>query len=476
MNVDSQKHRKLLIADDEAVLWAPTIAGALQNAFQEVSSAEHADQALTMLKKFDESSDLENWILLLDIHYGKESGFEILKRVRALFPNISVVMFSSADDPETMIRCHQLSVGYLSKTRNSLDEIASYLLGVFDAKPQLDNLEQNASELAIKVGAIFQSDKMKQVFLQAAQARQSSDAHVIIRGEQGVGKELIAKAIGNNPLTFNCAGITDSLLESELFGHEKGSFTGAATAKVGLIEAANGGDLFLDEFGELSLKAQASLLRLVEYGEIKRVGSHQVRSVKTRIIGATNAHLEEMAKEGSFREDFLSRFSRVQIRIPSLRERPEDIEPLVEAILKAEGKQRVLSQDCLFVFRKYSWPGNVRELRETLLAALDNAATDMISFSDLPWQFIEQLGKSSHNVEEDCGRMVAANQVLSPTNDFSTLDYEEAMHQFEESLFLKHMDMIRSKNIKVTQASLAKSLGIPRSNLRRKLEQRNITI
>jgi transcriptional regulator with PAS, ATPase and Fis domain len=218
------------------------------------------------------------------------------------------------------------------------------------------------------------------------------DAKVLITGESGVGKDLIAREIhtystrANGPfVAVNCAGLTETLLESELFGHVKGSFTGAYRDKLGKLELANGGTLFLDEVGEMSLRMQALLLRFLEQGELQRVGAHdRGRIVDVRVVAATNRNLAERVAAGEFREDLLYRLRVIHIHVPPLRERRRDIQPLVEHFATARRRVARFTPEALAVLERYRWPGNVRELQNIVEQSIWHATSDEIAVEDLP--------------------------------------------------------------------------------------------
>ncbi len=243
-------------------------------------------------------------------------------------------------------------------------------------------------------GIIGQSPKMREVFDMMSRVL-DSDATVLIEGESGTGKELVARAIHYNGhrkdkpfMAVFCGSLPDSLLESELFGHKKGAFTGAVSDKQGLFEAANGGTFFLDEIGDLSLTIQTKLLRVLQEGEIKRVGETQVRRVDVRIISATNKVLQDLVKEGTFREDLYYRLNTIAIRMPALRERKSDIPLLAQHFLdKFAGQRKAqikgFTPEALDAMTRYAWPGNVRELENTIERAVVLARSELITPEDL---------------------------------------------------------------------------------------------
>jgi two-component system nitrogen regulation response regulator GlnG len=257
-----------------------------------------------------------------------------------------------------------------------------------------------------------------------------ADAAVLLVGESGTGKELVARAIyANSPLAarpyvaINCAAIPDTLLESELFGHERGAFTGALTQRIGKFERADGGTIFLDEIGDMPLALQAKLLRVLQNGEFQRLGGDQTLRTKVRVIAATNKDLTAMVKEKTFREDLYYRIHVVQIQLPPLRERAEDVLPLAEHFLKRAGKDRGLkfSSASKKALQSWRWPGNVRELENAITRAVVCAAAESIEPGDLPPEILGQgiggvtTGDWWKKVEEVAGKggdLLAAGEKL----------------------------------------------------------------
>ncbi len=285
-------------------------------------------------------------------------------------------------------------------------------LGIFKDNSETDSKDRKIRELSNAGdisqgfhGMVGKSRAMKGVYQIVEQAAES-DAPVVIHGESGTGKELVAHALHelgrrrNGPFVqFNCAALNESLLESELFGHTKGAFTGAVRHRMGRFEAAQGGDIFLDEIGEMPLESQVKLLRVLESRQIERVGDHRSIHVDVRVITATNRDLSQMVTEGTFRHDLFFRINVLPIHLPPLRERAEDIPLLVEAFIqqlntKTEKKVTGLSPDVMKDFMGYHWPGNVRELKSALEYAFVVTESGAIKRESLPFSFSEGEVKS----------------------------------------------------------------------------------
>ena len=337
-------------------------------------------------------------------------------------------------------------------------DIASGLTG--DALPVPVEPEAGKAE---PLQIIAESEAMKNV-LKLLKTIVAMDSTVLISGESGTGKELVARYIHQHSsrkeymfLPVNCAALPPALIESELFGYEKGAFTGARReGKPGLFEQAENGTIFLDEIGEMPLSLQAKLLRVLENGEIKRVGGNQVRTVDVRILAATNRDLKNMVRKKKFREDLYYRLNVIPVVIPPLRERREDILPLCRYYLEQlnfkYGKSKRFGQEMRLALERYSWPGNVREIKNVIERLFVMTHFDVISLSDLPLSFFaEQEG------EEERELIDLGNLCRRP--------YREALRTFEQ-LYL--VSMLKQCNGNVTQA--AKFMEISRSDLYYKLQ------
>ena len=295
-----------------------------------------------------------------------------------------------------------------------------------------------------------------------------SEASVLLLGESGTGKELVARAIYANSLraarpyvAINCAAIPDTLLESELFGHERGAFTGALTQRIGKFERADGGTIFLDEIGDMPLNLQAKLLRVLQDGEFQRLGGDQTLRTQVRVIAATNRDLLGMVKEKTFREDLYYRIHVVQIQLPPLRDRSEDVLPLAEYFLKRVGKERGLkfSSASRKALQGWSWPGNVRELENAVTRAVVCAAAESIEPGDLPPEVVGAA--SARQVGGETGWWSTVSQVAGEGGDLLAAG--------EKILVEK---ALRDANGNVKRAS--EILGVTRAALRTRVERYNI--
>ncbi|MBI4442592.1 MAG: sigma-54-dependent Fis family transcriptional regulator [Acidobacteria bacterium] len=383
--------RRILVVDDDESLRRVMQVQLTQIGY-EVATAADANHALTLLQQ--SAHDL----LITDLQMPGGSGLDLLKKVRADYPEIIVVMITAFATVETAVEAMKAGAyDYFTKPVHP-DELSLVVNRALDHRRLLEEVRILRSNLDQKYGfenIIGHSNVLLYVLDTAARAAQS-DSTVLIRGETGTGKELLAKAIHFNSsrkgkpfVTINCGAIPRELLESELFGHVKGSFTGALTHKKGKVEIADGGTLFLDEITEMPPELQVKLLRLVQESEIEKVGATSPIKINARFIAATNRNLQAMIEDGTFREDLYYRLAVVPFELPPLRERTEDIPELVQHFF-AESKQKqgrpdlVLPSSLLPYFCAYRWPGNVRELENVLERLIVLTRGNEISLSDLP--------------------------------------------------------------------------------------------
>ncbi len=387
-----KKAKILLVEDDETQ--ARILADYLTHKGFQVSTAFGAQETLKKLE--EEPYDL----VLLDWRLPDEDGLSLLPKIRESFPFTQVIMLTAFATVERAVEAIKRGAyHYLTKPVN-LEELLLIIekaLRESRLQKEVELLRAQVEELSLPEAPdiIAESPSMKEVLRLAAKVART-DATVLILGESGTGKEILANLVyrlsprKERPfLKINCAAIPEGLLESELFGHEKGAFTGAEKAKPGLFELAHRGTLFLDEVGDLPLPLQAKLLRVLQDSTIRRLGGLKEIKVDVRIIAATNRDLEEMVKEGGFREDLFWRLNVFTIKIPPLRERKEDILPLAESFLhkfaRKHGKSvKGFSREALEALLSYHFPGNVRELENIVERAVILAENEIITREDLP--------------------------------------------------------------------------------------------
>jgi DNA-binding NtrC family response regulator len=387
------KKYNLLIVDDEQSLRTLLESELADTEEFNVDTASDGGQAINLIqaKVYD--------VVLLDIRMPRVSGIEVLKFVQEYSPTTQVIILTNYADVKTAIQTIKLGAyDFLAKPYD-IEELFNTIHRAIERKQLFIDNKLMKSELDRKAGSfelIGQSPSFLKL-VESASRFAESDSFVLIQGASGTGKELIANLIhrrsprNNRPfVAVNCASIPDTLLESELFGHEKGAFTNAYQTKQGLVEVANGGTLFLDEVGDISPAIQPKLLRFLETGEFRRVGGTNLLSVDVRVVSATNKDIREEVKAGRFREDLLYRLNVVTLRIPLLSERMEDIPILAEHFLARKAKSKnvkKLSPSALELLMKHDWPGNVRELEHVLEGAVLLSTGDCIEESDLAMYF-----------------------------------------------------------------------------------------
>jgi DNA-binding NtrC family response regulator len=387
------KKYNLLIVDDEEPLRVLLESELSESEEFSVDVAADGGEAINKIqaKVYD--------VVLLDIRMPRVNGIEVLKFVQEYSPTTQVIILTNYADIKTAIETIKMGAyDFLAKPYD-IDELFNTIHRAIERKQLFIDNKLMRSELTRKAG---NSELIGQapVFLkliQSATRFADSDSFVLVQGASGTGKELIASLIhrrsprNNRPfVAVNCASIPDTLLESELFGHEKGAFTNAVATKQGLVEVANGGTLFLDEVGDISPAIQPKLLRFLETGEFRRVGGTNLLTVDVRVVSATNKDLREEVRGGRFREDLLYRLNVITLQVPLLRERKEDIPVLADYFLQRKAKTKnvkKLSPSALRVLMEYEWPGNVRELEHALEGAVLLSTGETIEVNDLALYF-----------------------------------------------------------------------------------------
>jgi two-component system nitrogen regulation response regulator NtrX len=404
-----------------------------------------------------ESPDL----ILLDIKMPQMDGMEVLRQLNPGPDSTPVVILSGHGTVKTAVEATKLGAfDFIEKPPES----ERILLVARNALSQKRLTEENR-RLRLSFDDRFymvgQSVVIERVW-EAIRRAAPTSATVLITGESGVGKELVARAIHRNSLRkdeafvqVNCAAIPDELIESELFGHEKGSFTGAAEKQIGKFELAHRGTIFLDEIGDMSLRTQAKVLRVLQEGEVERIGSQKTIQVDVRVIAATNKRLEQIIEKGDFREDLYFRLSVIPIEVPPLRERPDDISLLVEHFVNQFCKEnnyrrKDFTPSAIAALKRQLWRGNVRELRNTIERLLI-----MVSEEEISEEHLSQVNRKS------------PQNALVPETTSSLKDFKEAA---ERAFIVQKLRETRW-NISAT----ASVIGTPRSNLYKKLEQYGIT-
>lgn len=388
----------ILVVDDEEI-----VRESLQHWFQEegysVDAMEDAESALKVFEK--EKYDL----LLVDMKMPGMSGLELLSKIKEIDDEVIFIIITAFASVPTAIKAlKEGAFDYITKPIDpeELSHIVDKAINQQQLRKENTQLKSSLDEIIRPENLIGESPQMKKIF-SLINTVSSTDTTVMIRGESGTGKELVAKAIHINStrryfpiVTVNCGALAESLLESELFGHEKGAFTGAHYKRKGKFEMANGGTIFLDEIGTISQKMQIELLRVIESKQFFRVGGNENVKSDFRVIAATNENLEDLVKQGKFREDLYYRLNVFSILIPPLRERTEDIPILAYYFLKkltASMNKKIVdfNKDALDFLLKYNWPGNVRELENAVERAVVVCKEDKIKVDDLPFHISSSI-------------------------------------------------------------------------------------
>jgi two-component system response regulator PilR (NtrC family) len=454
---------KILVVDDEESI-REFLEIMLRKEGYEITLAEDGQKAKELLQK--KSFDM----IISDLQMPNMTGIELLKYVRQDFPEVLFMMITAFGTTETAVEAMKMGAyDYLTKPFK-IDEVRINISNALRSK----NLEFENKSLKKELGKeysfqniIGNSPAMHYVFDLIKRVSQAP-TNILVTGESGTGKEVIAKAIHyNGPLkdrpfvTINCGAIPENLMESEMFGHKKGSFTGAIADKLGLFEVADGGTLFLDEVGELPLSIQVKLLRSLQERVIRRVGATDDIKVDVRIIAATNRHLEDMVQKGTFRQDLYYRLNVIHIKTPSLRERKEDIPILAHHFLKKYNDKlhkniSSISTEAMENLKKYDYPGNVRELENMIerTVALEGGATV------LPESLPPLVNTSS-------GRKLASSNEIEVTDD--GVDLDKIIGQIEKELIIKAIH--QANGIKKRAAKL---LNITFRSMRYRIEKYNL--
>ncbi len=443
----------ILIVDDEKNI-LQTLAPILQDEGYEISTAENGTDALRLVR---EESPV---VVLLDIWLPDIDGIEVLKKIKEQQPEVIVIMMSGHGTIETAVKATKLGAYDFIEKPLSMEKVSLIVKHAIDRQRlEEDNLLLR-QKIEKKYELIGSSEKMEQLKEQIKIAGPSS-SRVLISGENGTGKELVARSIHNESprrgkpfVEVNCAAIPDTLIESELFGHEKGAFTGATAMKRGKFEQADGGTIFLDEIGDMSLATQAKVLRVLQEQEFQRVGGAKTIRVDVRVIAASNKNLKEEIKRGGFREDLFYRLNVIPLHVPPMRERKEDMPLLVEHFLMEFSREygikpKKIAEDVIKVFQEYNWPGNVRELKNIVERLMIMTKSPVVAISDIP-----------KSLKGDISLQDAAAHEVKRYDSF-----KDAVNDFEKeyiTTILKENDWNISKTADVLQ--------LDRSHLHRKIK------
>ncbi|HEY3587102.1 MAG TPA: sigma-54 dependent transcriptional regulator [Myxococcaceae bacterium] len=458
----SKRPGKILVVDDDKVVLR-AVTEILQREGYTVVPIDDAVEGLAASK--DPTVD----VAVLDIRMPHLSGMDLLRAMKQSRPDVEVVMMTAFATVETAVEAVKAGAyDYLTKPFSNIDEVSLTVAKALERKQLKDRTRVLEEQLSVKgqfEDLIGQSSQMRAVF-KLVETVSYSSATVLIQGESGTGKELVARAIHyrsprkDKPfIAVNCSALTETLLESELFGHVKGSFTGATANKKGLFEAADGGTIFLDEIGDVPPATQVRLLRVLQEGEVKRVGANDTIKVDVRVIAASNVDLNRAKDQGKFREDLFYRLNVITVSLPPLRDRPEDVPLLAGHFLrlyagKMDKKVTGISPQAMEALVCHRWMGNVRELENVIERAVVLTSREVVDVEDLPQQLRESQGGGG-DVE-----------VLS----LAHLPYAEAKRLAMRAFERRYLSALLEKSGH-NVSSAARAAGVDRSNFRRLLKQ-----
>jgi two-component system nitrogen regulation response regulator NtrX len=448
---------RILVIDDEAAI-RDSMRMILEYEGYEFLGAATGEEGIALAER--DSIDL----VFLDIKMPGMDGLEVLGRLKTVAESLPVVMISGHGTVATAVEATKLGAFDFIEKPLATERILLAIRNALGFSRLRDENQTLARTIELRHDMVGSSPALRAV-LESVKRAAPTSATVLIRGESGVGKELVARMIHRNSLRarerfvqVNCAALPDELIESELFGHEKGSFTGATDKQVGKFELADRGTIFLDEVGDMSLKTQAKVLRVLQEGEVERLGSSRTLKVDVRVIAATNKDLEQEIEKGQFREDLFFRLSVIPIFVPPLRERADDIPALVRYFADQFTREnnfhtKRFTADAVAALQRGRWKGNVRELRNAIERVIIMTPGEVVSASDLPES--------------------VRSEPTSPSPPDERGERPNTLREFKESTeraFL--IEKLRENDWNISRT--AETIGTPRSNLYKKLEQYNI--
>jgi len=454
---------RILVIDDESAI-RDSLRMTLEYEGYEFLGAATGQEGLALAER--DAPDL----VLLDVKMPGMDGIDVLERLRSLNDQLPIVVISGHGTISTAVEATKKGAWDFIEKPFASERILVSLRNALDQRQLRDENRSLKKAVEVRHQMVGESPVLKQIMAAISRAA-PTNATVLITGESGVGKELVARTIHRNSLRsrerfvqVNCAAIPEELIESELFGHEKGSFTGATEKQVGKFEQADRGTIFLDEIGDMSAKTQAKVLRVLQEGEVERLGSARTIKVDVRVIAATNKNLEEEIEKGQFREDLYFRLAVIPIHVPPLRERPEDVPLLVRHYMESfsrenNARQKRITPSAMDVLQRYRWKGNIRELRNTIERLYIMTGGDTIDVADLPSAVRSPAG------------VAAARPAASGDADTAKAGTLREFKDSAERTYLVQKLRENGWNISKT----AEAIDTPRSNLYKKLEQYQIT-
>ena len=470
----NRQHEVWIVDDDRAIRWV--LERALEKEHVATRSFENADKVLARLEKFEPD------VIITDIRMPGTDGLALLKEVQTVHPHLPVIIMTAYADLDRAVAAFRGGAFEYMPKPFDVDDVINIVRRA---------LRKSAAGVAVEVEPvdttpvpeiIGSSAPMQEVF-RAIGRLSNSNMTVLLTGESGTGKELVARALHRHSpraskpfIALNTAAIPRDLLESELFGHEKGAFTGAAVQRIGRFEQADGGTLFLDEIGDMPSELQTRLLRVLADGEFYRVGGHEPVRVDVRVIAATHQHLEQSVRAGQFREDLFHRLNVIRLQLPPLRSRPDDLDALSDHFLRTTAAElqveaKKLLPQALDVMRRFSWPGNVRQLENVCRRVMIMAPAREIDIEDLPAELLadsEMPEKAGASDWETALRQWAELRTRSG-GERPILD--EAVPRFETTMIEVALKATRGR-----RQDAAKLLGWGRNTLTRKIKELDLDV
>ena len=429
----------------------------------------------------------EGDLLISDVNMPDGNAFEVMPKIKAMRPNLPIIVLSAQNTFMTAIRASEAGAyEYLPKPFDN-DEVLAIVARALAEVKTTSSEQDNFSDDAENMPMVGRSNAMQEVYRILARLMQT-DLTVLVTGESGTGKELVAKALHDfgkrkkGPfVAINMAAIPKDLIEAELFGHEKGAFTGATNRSMGRFEQADGGTLFLDEIGDMPMEAQTRLLRVLQEGEFTMVGGRTTIKTDVRIVAATHRDLTQMVSQGLFREDLYYRLNVVPLRLPALRERKEDIADLVEHFLRLEQKdakmKKKISTKAIDLLSQYDWPGNVRELENLVMRLVALHADEVISTQIISYELSLSKKSEAINFTPSSDLQAALEVYISKllrqhnNDEVNGEIYQTVINKIEAPLISMTINEFAGNQIKAASA-----LGLNRNTLRKKIRTHNIEI
>ncbi len=470
----NRQHEVWIVDDDRAIRWV--LERALEKEHVATRSFENADKVLARLEKFEPD------VIITDIRMPGTDGLALLKEVQSAHPRLPVIIMTAYADLDRAVAAFRGGAFEYMPKPFDVDDLINIVRRALRKSAAGVATEVEPVDTAPVPEIIGSSAPMQEVF-RAIGRLSNSNMTVLLTGESGTGKELVARALHRHSpratrpfIALNTAAIPRDLLESELFGHEKGAFTGAAAQRIGRFEQADGGTLFLDEIGDMPPELQTRLLRVLADGEFYRVGGHEPVRVDVRVIAATHQHLEQSVRAGQFREDLFHRLNVIRLQLPPLRARADDMEALSDHFLRTTAAElqveaKKLLPRALDVMRRFSWPGNVRQLENVCRRMMIMAPAREIDIEDLPAELLVNSDVPETAGASDWETALRQWAELRTRSGGETPILDEAVPRFETTMIEVALKATRGR-----RQEAAKLLGWGRNTLTRKIKELDLDV